>query len=55
MDEYDRELELLDDELASGNITRAEYNREMHNLQCDYREQAERSAEDAYHDEMARW
>ena len=55
MDQFDREIEQLDEEFASGRITSAEYTQEMRDMQRDYREQAERSAEDAYHDEMARW
>lgn len=53
--QYEREEDALVEALNEGRITQQEYNREMRELQRDYRAAAEESAQRAYDDEMARW
>ena len=49
------EEELLEEQYANGEISDAEYRREMQELQRDYTAQAEESAQLAYDEEMERW
>lgn len=55
MNQYDREEEQLAHDYAAGLITREEYNRQMRELQRDYRAAAEESAREAYERELDRW
>jgi hypothetical protein len=55
MDQLEREEQCLEDDLAAGNITLAEFNREMRELHRSYFAEAEESAQRAYHNEMDRW
>jgi len=55
MGQYEREEQYLEDQLAAGEITLKEFNREMRELQRDFRAAAEESAEQAYRDELERW
>ena len=51
----EREEEILEEELARGDISLDEFNKEMRELQRSYRAAAEEAAERAYDDEMERW
>lgn len=53
--QMEREEEDICERHSSGEIDLAQYNREMKELQRDYREMAENSAQEAYNDEMGRW
>jgi hypothetical protein len=55
MNAFEREEQLLEDDYNAGNLSLAEYNREMRELQRDYRAAAEESARDAYESELQRW
>lgn len=55
MDQFEREEDFLEQQLNNGEITLTEFNREMRELQRDYRAAAEEAAEQAYRDEMGRW
>jgi hypothetical protein len=55
MNQWDREEQLLEEELASGHISMVEYNQGMRDLQRDYRDAAEESACNAYENELLRW
>lgn len=55
MNQWDREEQQLENELAAGLITRDEYNRQIRELRRDYRAAAEESAHDAYERELERW
>ena len=55
MDQLEREEQFLEKDLAAGNITLAEFNREMRELQREYRESAQDAAWGAYHDELDGW
>ena len=55
MDGWEREEQMLSDDLASGNISQGEYNNEMRALQRDYCDAARESAQDAYDRELERW
>ena len=53
--QIEREQECLDRDLENGVIDSNEYNRQMRDLECDYRSAAQESATDAYEREMERW
>ena len=53
--QLEQEEEILAEQLASGAITPEEYNREMRELERDYRADAMEAAERAYDDELERW
>jgi len=55
MDQLEREEQALQDQLDRGEITIAEYNREMRELQREYRAAAREAAQDAYDRELDRW
>lgn len=55
MNEYDREEEHLAEQLNCGEISMEEYNKQMRELQRDYRAAAEDSAREAYDNEMGGW
>lgn len=55
MNQFDREELELENDLAAGRITQAQYNMAMRDLQQDYRESARESAQQAYDDELDRW
>ena len=55
MDAFEREEELIEREFDEGKITLKERNRQLNELRRDYQAEAERSAQDAYESEMARW
>ena len=55
MDAFDREVERLEEALASGEVTNTEFNHEMRELKRDYGHTAEQAAHDAYDDVMERW
>lgn len=55
MSPLEREEEISEDQLANGEISTAEFNREMRELQRDARGYAEEAAQNAYDDEMGRW
>lgn len=53
--QLEREEESLERELDEGNISVAEYNREIEELHRDYRAAAEEASRQAYENEMERW
>lgn len=53
--QFEKEEQYLEDQLANGEIDIKEFNREMQELQRDYRAAAQEAAEQAYHDEIERW
>ena len=55
MNWYDREEQQLEDDLAAGRITSAEYQKAIRELQRDYRAAAEELAECAYKRELDNW
>ena len=55
MNQFDRELQNLEDDLESGNISSKEFGKEMRELERDYRDAARESAQRAHDDEMGRW
>ena len=59
MNQFDREEEQLEKDLAEGRITAAEYSNELRAMQRSYRDemrgQAEDAAEQAYNDVMGSW
>lgn len=55
MDAFEREERLLEEQHANGEISTAEFNREMRELERDYGAAAEEAAQRAYDDEMERW
>lgn len=55
MNQYDREEQQLDDDLAAGRITPAEHSKQLRELQRDYRDAARESAESAYERELDNW
>jgi len=55
MDQMEREEMALEQDLAEGRISQTDYNKEMRELQRDYRDAAEESAMGAYRDELDRW
>ena len=54
-DQIEREEQILEYQLANGEITIEQYNKEMIELQRDYRAASEEAAEEAYRNEMDRW
>ena len=50
-----REEDILCEQLNRGEITQAEFNKEMREMRRDYRAMAEESAQNAYDEEMGRW
>ena len=59
MNQYEREEEQLERDLAEGRISSAEYSRQLREMQRDYRDEArgaaDEAAERAYQDEIGRW
>ena len=59
VNQYEREEEQLERDLAEGRITRAEYNKQLIDMQRSYRDEmrglADEAAERAYNDAMDRW
>ena len=55
MNALEREEELLNNELDNGEITLAEYNKQMQEIQRDYHAAACEAADNAYQEEMERW
>lgn len=55
MDAFEREEQMLEEQLANGEISNEEFNDEMRELQRDYRGAAQEAAESAYNDVMGRW
>lgn len=55
MDQWAREEDDIAERLASGLITRQQYETEMRELRAAYRESAEDAARDAYDREMENW
>lgn len=53
--QLEREEEALEDDLAAGRITQAEFNKELRELHRDYRAMAEDAAHEAYMQELDRW
>ena len=56
MTQYEREEEQLERDLIEGRISQAQYNKDLRDMQRDYREEmrglAEEAAERAYNDAM---
>ena len=52
---FDREEQAIIDAEARGEITRAEAQRELRDLNREYREAAHESAQRAYEQELERW
>jgi len=48
MSQLDREEQQLEDDLSSGAITQAEFNKEMRDLRRHYRESLQEAAQEAY-------
>ena len=59
MNQYEREEEQLERDLNDGRISLVEYNKQLRDMQRDYRDEmrgmAEDAAERAYDDVMDRW
>lgn len=55
MSQFDIELEVLEEQLKSGDITTAEYGCLSCELERDYRDAARESAQDAYDNEFEQW
>lgn len=59
MNQYEREEEQLERDLREGLISQAEYNKQLRDMQRDYRDEmrglAEDAAERAYNDTMGDW
>ncbi len=55
MNQIEREIENLENQLDNGEITSREYCKYMKELQLDIRTAAEEAAEEAYREEMSRW
>jgi hypothetical protein len=55
MDQFEREEEALEEAYNNGEITAKEYNKQMQELQRDYRAAAQEAAQEAYDNEMGRW
>ena len=53
--QVDREIDNLEQQLANGDISNAEFNRELREIERDYSAQAEESARDAYDRELGCW
>ena len=55
MGAFEREMESLDQDLENGTIDTKEYNRNIREIENDYRDAARESAQEAYDREMDRW
>ena len=55
MDQYEREEQAIHDAYERGELSLAEMNKELRELQRAYREAAREAAQDAYDREMDRW
>lgn len=55
MDEYDKEMDALDQQLDDGTLTPQEHREAVQELQRDYRGAAEEAAEQAYRNELSCW
>jgi len=53
--QFDREEQAIIEAEERGEVTRAEANEQMRDLQRDYREAAHESAREAYERELERW
>lgn len=53
--QLEREENHLVEQFNSGQISQEEYNKQMRELQRDYRAAAQEAAQDAYDREMERW
>jgi len=53
--QMEREEEHLFEQLNEGDIDQAEFNKQMNEIQREYRAMAEESAQDAYDNEMRNW
>ncbi len=54
-DMFEREAERLDRELEDGDLSPAEFNAEIRELERDYRADAEEDARQAYDDRLEQW
>ena len=54
-DQYEREEEALCDAYNAGELTLAQYNEQVRELQREYRAMAREAADEAYDREMDRW
>lgn len=52
---YERAEDHLHDQLVAGEISQAEFNREMREMARDYAAEAEEAAQAAYDEERSRW
>ena len=52
---FDREVEMLENDLEAGRISMKEYNEELREMRYSYQANAEESAQEAYQDELSRW
>jgi hypothetical protein len=55
MNQFEQESAYLDDQLTEGAISLREYNKQLSDLERDYRCAAEEAAEDAYRDALDEW
>ena len=55
MDQFDFEVDILDDELASGALTSDEYDKVMREMEQDHAAAAEEAAQGAYDRELEQW
>jgi len=55
VNQFEREEDYLVEQVNSGLISREEFNKQMRELQRDYRAAAQEAAQDAYDREMERW
>ncbi len=55
MDQFDLEMESLEEQHENGDITSKEYSRLIQEVERDYRDAARESAQDAYDEELDRW
>lgn len=53
--QFQREMDALSEALACGDITRAEYDERMHDLELDYWDARQEAAQAAYDRELEDW
>ena len=54
-DRLEKEVESIEQDAEDGEITQAQANKEIQELERDYRNATEESAQDAYDDELESW
>jgi len=54
-EQFEHEVDVLERRYAEGEMSNAEFNEEMREMERDYRGWAEEQAQQAYDDELERW